>query len=314
MYPKEYLEIIHAICKKHSISITSYENTSIICLSHNEKIHFIWSRRFDLNSAISARLADNKYETYVVLHSCNIPVIECHKISRIGTEEYENNIISNIDTCRQLFEQYGAIVIKPNNSYEGKNVYRCLNMKDIETALHTVSLDHKFIVISPYINAINEYRTFFLNGSILLIYKKELPYIIADGKSTLMELLIKSSYNLAMLDKCFYQKLNHIFPIGHKIYLNWKFNLTQGATCQIIEKSNLSSKLCNLAINAANAIGISFATIDIIEEANGKLSVLEINAGVAMDQFIQQNASGKHIATEIYEKAILSMFNMGLSL
>ena len=184
-------------------------------------------------------------------------------------------------------------------------------MKDIETALYTIYSNYKFIVASPYINAINEYRTFFLNGSILLIYKKKLPYIISDGKSTLMELLIENSYNFDMLDKQLYKNLNHIFPAEYKIYLNWKFNLTQGATYQIIEESDLNSKLCNLAIKAANAIGISFATIDIIEEKNGNLSILEINAGVAMDQFIQLNPSGRHIATEIYEKAILSMFNIG---
>ena len=46
------------------------------------------------------------------------------------------------------------------------------------------------------------------------------------------------------------------------------------------------------------------------KEGNGNLSILEINAGVAMDQFIQQIPMGRHIATEIYEKAILSMFDI----
>lgn len=310
MYPKDYLEIIHEICKKHSICITSYEKTSIFCLSYNNKRHFIWSRRFDLNSAISSRLADNKYETYVVLHSCNIPAIECHKMFRIGTEEYDYKPDSNFYICNNLLEQHGAIVIKPNNSYEGKDVYRCFTMKDIEIALYTIYSNYKFIVATPYINAINEYRTFFLNGEILLIYKKKLPYIIADGKSSLIELLNKNSYDFNMIDKQLYKYLNHIFPSGERIQLSWKFNLTQGATCQIIEKSDLCSELQDLAIKAANAIGISFATIDIIEEGNGNLSILEINAGVAMDQFIQQIPMGRHIATEIYEKAILSMFDI----
>lgn len=311
MYPKDYLEIIYEICKKHSICITSFENTSVLCLSYKKEQHFIWSRRFDLNSAIASRLADNKFETYMVLHSCNIPVVECHKLSRIGTEEYESNPDSNLCACGKLLEQYGTIVIKPNNSYEGRNVYRCSSMKDVETSLHSIYSSYKFIVATPYINAVNEYRTFFLNGTILLIYKKNLPHIIADGKSTLMELLVAQSYDIKMINHELYKELNVIHPVGQKIILNWKFNLTQGASCQIIGESDLHSKLCNLAIKSANAIGISFATIDIIEEENGNLTVLEINAGVAMDQFIQQIPSGKHIATEIYEKAILSMFHIG---
>lgn len=87
--------------------------------------------------------------------------------------------------------------------------------------------------------------------------------------------------------------------------------MTQGASCQVIEESDLYSRLCNIAVKAANAIGISFATVDIVEEPNGDLAVLEINAGVAMDQFIQQVPLGKDIATKIYEKAILSMFQIG---
>lgn len=309
MYPKDYLEIIHEICKKHSICITPFGNTSILCLSYGKERHFIWSRRFDLNSAIASRLADNKFETYKVLQAYNIPIVECHKLSRIGTEEYENSTDSNLCVCRNLLEQYETIVIKPNNSYEGKNVHRCSSMKDVETALHSIYSSHKFIAVSPYINAVNEYRVFFLNGNILLIYKKCLPCIIADGKSTLMELLVAQSCDFKMINHQLYQRLNYIYPTGKKIFLNWKFNLTQGASCQIIEKTDLYSKLSNLAIESANAIGISFATIDIIEEGNGKLTVLEINAGVAMDQFIQQIPKGKIIATQIYENAILSMFH-----
>lgn len=310
MYPKDYLEIIYEICKQHSICITSFENTSVLCLSRNKEQHFIWSRRFDLNSAIAARLADNKYETYKVLQSSNIPAVECCKLARIDTEEYESDPNSNLCICQKLLEQYKTIVIKPNNSYEGKNVYRCSNIKEAEAALQSIYTNNKFIVATPYINAANEYRTFLLHGTILLVYKKNLPYIIADGKSTLLELLTTQSYDFKMINQQLYHELNVIYPAGKKIILNWKFNLTQGASCQIIEESDLYSKLCNLAISAANAIGISFATVDILEEPNGNLTVLEINAGVAMDQFIQQIPSGRDIATKIYEKAILSMFHI----
>lgn len=310
MYPKDYLEIIYEICRQHSICINSIENTSVLCLSRNKERHFIWSRRFDLNSAISARLADNKFETYMVLRSSNIPMVECHKLARVGIKEYEKNPTSNLYICQKLLEQYGIIVIKPNNSFEGKNVYRCSTMKEIEIALQSIYSSYKFVAVTPYINVVNEYRTFFLHGNILLVYKKNLPYVIADGKSSLLELLTTQSYNFKIINQQLFENLNTIFPVGEKIILNWKYNLTQGASCQIIEESDLYSKLCSLAVEAANAIGISFATVDIIEEKNGALTVLEINAGVAMDQFIQQAPSGRNIAMKIYEKAILSMFHM----
>ena len=64
-----------------------------------------------------------------------------------------------------------------------------------------------------------------------------------------------------------------------------------------------------MAYNAAKAINISFASIDILKDEQGQLQVLEINAGVAMDQFIQKYPDGENIAFSIYEKALLAMFN-----
>lgn len=310
MYPKDYLQIIYKICEKHNISIREFDSTSVLRLIYNNEQHFIWSRRFDLNSAISSRLADNKYEMFKVLSSCGIPVVSCNKLFRVGTEEYINNYDSNFHICEKFLKQYKAIVIKPNNSYEGKNVFKCTSLKEIETALCTIDCSHKFMVVSPYIEAVHEYRTIFLHGTILLAYKKEMPYVIADGESTLLDLLVAQSYSFDNIDCKLYQELNQVYPVGKKIPLNWKFNLTQGARCQIVDEPNLYTRLSLIAAAAANAIGISFASVDILEDNDGNLNVLEINAGVAMDQFIQQTPLGREIATSIYEKAILTMFHI----
>ena len=120
---------------------------------------------------------------------------------------------------------------------------------------------------------------------------------------------MNEKHDLTKLDPQLFTKLNEIYPKGQKIFINWKFNLSQGSTCKIVTNQELIFKLSTIAIDAANAIGISFATIDILKDQNGVFKVLEINAGVAMDQFIQQVHHGKKIATAIYEKAILSMFS-----
>lgn len=101
MYPKTYLEIIKEICAKHSISIRSFPYEPIIKLEKDNNIHYIWSRRFDLNSSVSVRIADNKFATYIILHSFNIPTIECLKIARIDTEEYTDSKMGNIEVCQK---------------------------------------------------------------------------------------------------------------------------------------------------------------------------------------------------------------------
>lgn len=105
------------------------------------------------------------------------------------------------------------------------------------------------------------------------------------------------------------EQFNKIYPKNHKLQLNWKFNLTQGANCISIDDTDLYKNLQKLAISSANAINIRFATIDILVDKYDKKHVLEINAGVAMDQFIIKNPNGFEIATSIYERALTSMFN-----
>lgn len=309
MYPKAYLEIIKDVCIKHSIGIQFFPGESILRLSQNDNVHYIWSRRFDLNSAISARIADNKFATYIVLYSFNVPTIECIKLSRMDTEEYANSEIGNVEACQKLLSTNSSIVIKPNNSYEGTDVYKCESVKDIEKTLQLLGNKYKFLIVSPFIESVAEYRVIYLNGKIMFIYQKVRPYLVCDGKSSVMELLVKSNYNLTQLDNKVMRQISNVYPEGYTLQLSWKFNLSQGANCIPVTDDNLRNNVSYLALTAAKAINISFATIDILQSNTGELYVLEINAGVAMDQFIQKYPNGRDLAFSIYEKAVLSMFN-----
>lgn len=310
MYPKAYLEIIYEICQKYNISIERINKTTILKLIYNDSTHFIWSRRFDINSAIASKIADNKYETCEVLESYNIPVVKCRKITRPFTTEDDNSQSSNFCICKELLDEHGAVVIKPNDSYEGNGVYKCFTEKQIEEALINLYAKYKYLVVSPLIDVRSEYRAIFLNGEILLVYKKELPFIISDGEKTLIELLLEKEEYIPYIRIFQEKELKKIYDKGKKIFLNWKFNLSQGALCKIIDEKNLYNMLSSLAISAANAIGITFASVDIIVDNKEQMQILEINSGVAMDQFIQKATNGRKIASSIYEKAIKQMFNL----
>ena len=309
MYHKTYTEIIFEICQKHNISIEPIYDTSILKLTYNDSTRYIWSRRFDINSAISAKIADNKFETYKVLDSYSIPVVECIKINRLFTNEYDNSSYSNFYICNEMLNKHTAIVIKPNCSYEGYDVFKCISKKQIEEVIATLYYKYKYIVVSPFINIKSEYRAIFFKGEILLVYWKELPFIISDGEKPLIELLTEKEFRpyIKMFSE---SELNTIYRKGHKIYLNWKFNLSQGARCSMVNERNLYNKISSLAISAAKAIGINFASVDIIIDVNEKMQILEINAGVAMDQFIHKATNGRIIAASIYEKVIMHMFNL----
>lgn len=310
MYPDTYEKIIYDLCKKHHIDIEKISDESIYKLTHNNHVHFIWSRRFDLNSTIASRIADNKYATYKVLNASGIDTVPCYKVSRIDTEDYFVSHLSISEICTECLLKYKSIVIKPNNSYEGMDVYKCSCLKDVEKTLYKIEKKYKNLVISPYINAQAEYRLFFLNQHILYAYKKIKNHIICDGSSTIVELLVKNNVDISKIDSDIYKLFNITYPIGYKFELNWKFNLSQGANCISIDDPNLYKELSNIAIAAATAINIKFATVDILVDEYNNKYVLEINAGVAMDQFIIKYPDGLKIASSIYEQALISMFDV----
>ncbi len=63
---------------------------------------------------------------------------------------------------------------------------------------------------------------------------------------------------------------------------DWRHNLDAGAKPVLLEDSETRTACVNLAINAANAIGIIFASIDVVR-VDGEWRVLEINSGVMME-------------------------------
>jgi glutathione synthase/RimK-type ligase-like ATP-grasp enzyme len=63
---------------------------------------------------------------------------------------------------------------------------------------------------------------------------------------------------------------------------DWRHNLDAGAKPVLLEDSEVRTACVKLAIDAADAIGITFASIDVVR-VDGTWRVLEINSGVMME-------------------------------
>ncbi|MET4802178.1 RimK-like protein [Bradyrhizobium sp. LB11.1] len=63
---------------------------------------------------------------------------------------------------------------------------------------------------------------------------------------------------------------------------DWRHNLDTGAKPVLLEDGEVRAACAKLAIDAANAIGIRFASIDVVR-VDGAWKVLEINSGVMME-------------------------------
>ena len=84
---------------------------------------------------------------------------------------------------------------------------------------------------------------------------------------------------LADLDRA---ELDAILPLGQRRVLNWRHNLDSGATPVVLQEGEIRQACVQLAIRAAQAIGIRFASVDVVR-VDGDWRVLEINSGVMME-------------------------------
>lgn len=311
MEEKIFHILIREICSELKIKCEVLSYGWILQLSKNGKIRHIAGTRFDLNPEAAGNIACDKYATFEVLNSQNIPII---KHTMIFNPSSRNLYIENNGTWLTVvseFLKYGCLVIKPNHGCEGQGVSLCHSLKDAEIAVQKLFKTQDSISICPYYNIKTEYRSFYLDGKVHLIYGKSKPFVIGDGISTMAELINKlnlpnknvSKENIDNLD------LNYVPLKDEKINISWKHNLSGGAIPTILSKGELYDKIEKLAISAGKAMNINFATIDIIETEDGKLYVLEVNSGIGTTIFINSVENGYEIIKDILKKSLIKMFS-----
>jgi len=289
-------KILKEICLENGIQLELLSYNYIAKLTKDKITKYIIGSSFGNNSCSSAKLATDKCCTYEILSSYNIPVIK-------------HNFINTQNTNLDFTSKYNYdVVIKPNKGMEGKNVLHVTNLEDIIKVTNKMIKFEKAVTICPFYNIKSEYRTFYLDGQSLLTYDKERPYVIGDGINNVKKLIkLQNLKNISIKDIP-KKELGYIPNKSEEICVSWKHNLCLGAKPKIVTDINKLSRIHKLAENAGHAIGITFATIDIIELFTGELMVLEINSGVSMTIFIEYEEYGYKIAKEIYKKAIDKLF------
>lgn len=273
-------------------------------LKKDGKIRHIVGETLELNSSSSYKIASDKFACFSILVQNDIPTIKYNIIFNPETRsEYENN---DIKKAMILFEQYGRnVILKANNSSEGKDVFNIRDKEELKEKIIEEFLDRKDSVsICPFYNIGYEYRAIYLDGNIEFCYKKEKPFVIGDGESTIRELSKKIYIKDFNLDIDF----DYIPQKNEKVELSWKHNLSLGGIASLEIDDETRKKIYNLAKRAGDSIGIKFASIDISETIDKKLLVMEINSNVCMNRFADSVENGKQIEYEIFSKAIDKMF------
>lgn len=298
-----FYKIIRECSDELNIKLDMLSYNYIYELKKDNKIRHIIGNRFDLNNEAAADIACDKYATYEVLKNNHIPVIEYVHIFNPKTRYSYIPNGGNEKFFKEYLKKHKTLVVKPNDGKAGVGVALCNNIDEVNAAVNNIFSKKNDCVICPYYDIDREYRSFYLDGEVCLIYGKEKPSVIGDGVSNLETLINK--LNLYDKDMHFSKiNMNYVPKDGEKIELSWKFNLSWGAIPHVLDEGILHDRIKELAIKSGKILNLTFAMVDIIHTKDDKLYVIEINSSVG--PIVIEN--GHNMMKEMYKKAILKMF------
>ena len=307
---KPFFKIMDEICEEKNIKQDIISYGWITKLQKENVSKYIIGYQFDLNSAISYNIAGDKFATFEVLKSSNIPTIEHRMIfnPQTRTKYYQNKFLSEAKELLTL--NNNKLVIKANDSCKGKDVHFCSNEEEIEDVVKKL-FEEKNDTLSacPYIDISYEYRAIYLCGEILYIYKKKKPYVVGDGEKTIKDLIAEKFSKDMKIDICRDLDMDYIPENGQEVTISWKHNLSSGAEPIVIDENDeFVQEVRNIAKKAGDALNIKFASVDVVVTEKNEVLVMEINGSVCMNKFAEIIPNGHEIAKSIYSKAIDKMF------
>ncbi len=294
----EFNKLIKKIGEELGIKVTLLSGNWLTILEKDNEIHYIQGYKFDLNNHGIGNILDDKGLFIDLMNYKKLPIVDQLSIF----QKY------NKDEILDYFKKNNnSLIVKGCMGTCGTNVYLVSDEETLFNRMDMLLKKQDSISVEPYYDIINEYRVIILNNEVKVIYGKEKPIIIGNGKNSIKELAI--DFNEFYKDNIkLINNPDYIPKPNEKIELDFRFNLSNGARLFYNIDEKLKKDIMDIAINVTKALDISFASVDIIHTKDNKLLVLEANSGVMMDNFIKQYPNGEEIAYNIYKEAIKLMF------
>lgn len=303
----QFHQIIKEICDEKKINFSILSKDWVIMLRKDGKTKYICGYKFDLNEHALGLALDDKYATYDIMKTIELPIIEHNIVYGPNNNSPFAEGCNNFEYLKDLFIKYNEdVVLKINDGTCGRNVNHIKNLDDLSKSYHDLATKSYSLSLCPFYDIENEFRVIILNQEIKLIYKKIRPIVTGDGKSTIKELL--QAFNPQYFVDYNEENQNQILEKGQVFEYDWKFNLSRGSKATNEMTVLEETKVSKIAKKTAGSINLGFGSVDIIKTKTEEYYVLEINSGVMMDNYITQMPEGYNKAKEIYQEAINSMF------
>lgn len=307
--PRILISAIQRYCAEHAIALDIRADGWLLVLDQPARRHLIFGYDLGLNSAVAHRVASDKAATAELLTLSGVPAVPHTFViapAFSGSKE---------PPWPAMFELLDAhpqgLVVKPNEGTSGRFVTRVSQRDQLVHAVTGLFAASLSVAISPLLDIRDEVRVVLLDGLPLLVYRKERACVIGDGTQSLQALALAAvvpEYRNRVLARLRTEfsaaELAAVVPADQHLLLDWRHNLEAGAHPVLLESGPARDACVALARAAATAIGIRFASVDVVR-VNGGWQVLEINSGMMMEAL-----GGFHpdLVYQVYRAALDKVF------
>lgn len=283
---RAFVRSIRHYCARRGIAVDVRADGWLIAMRRGEQRRFAFGYDIGLNSAIAHRLANDKSATSEVLALAGVARIAHHLFLNPTLGVHVTGTDWRAAMLALLAQNPQGVVVKPSEGTAGRCVFRVMSPAELDRAAREVFATSLGLVIAPYVEIEEEVRVILLRETPMAVYGKVRPSVVGDGVRTLRELAREMPH--VKLDDLDQDALATIPAKGEHRNLTWRHNLDAGARPVLIADGRAHDACVELAVEAARAIGIDFASIDLVR-VDGAWNVLEINSGVMMEALAKQH-------------------------
>lgn len=305
-----FVQMLEEICEETWYTYAKFSQDWIIQLHYGSQYAFVYGYSFSCNADASAKICVDKSATYDVLSAKGIPCVE-HILFHTYGGSYSQG--SHWEKMQQFFHTHNQhIVIKPNKWTGGTQVQQVRSLSELESTVYQQFSQTNMIAFSPFYTIQKEVRIVMYNGTPEIIFSKEIPHIVGNGKDTVSNLLSQYFDNeipKPVLEFLVEERISmqSILSKGDCLPLQWKHNLSAGA-CAIDCAAETFPQAITIAKQTMKALDMSFVSVDLVLLNNGDWKVLEVNSGVMLVNFASQSYANYQKAKEVYKKVLQDIF------
>jgi D-alanine-D-alanine ligase-like ATP-grasp enzyme len=281
--------------------------------SRNQLLHFGAGRCswYPQNSATASTLASDKHFASQILREAGVPAIggqyfflhDRHRAHRPAGHE-RSDALAHFKTLGE------SAFVKPLAGSRGDFAQAVHGGAALVRYLDGVAKYYDAVLIQPIVEG-TEYRVFLLDNDVLYCARKFPPSVAGDGVHTLRELLgvhndalCARGLSPASLDDD--PSLDVIPAKGERRNIPGRMNLSAGGTMMLADAP--SEKAVALALQAARAIGLRVAAVDMFVDVGGKPNaneIIEVNANPSI--WLLEDSSRADLILRIWRHTFTAM-------